>query len=152
MRLLRTLTPLGWMALAAGVLAMALTALGALGFRWDPFDLGQRRVEAAEARAAAGDVEATSRRLEAQGGADQLRRLDQFQHQRTAVERTTATAVEQARNADDSEVPVDPGRADRLRRHDGELCRLAADLDGCAGAAAPAGSGVATVRPGDPSA
>lgn len=152
MRLLQTLTPMGWTALAAGVLAITLAALGALGFRWDPFDLAQRRIEAAETRAAAGDVEAASRRLEAEGGADQLRRLDQFQHQQTAVDRTTAAAVERARNADDSEIPVDPGRAGRLRDHDGELCRLAADLDGCAGAAAPAGGGEASVRPGDPAA
>ena len=107
---------------------------------------------AAEARAASGErdarAQAAARRLESEGADEQLRRLDDFQQQQTAAARATATAVAQARNADDAEIPLESRRADRLRAHDRELCGLATDLDGCAGAAQPAGGGEAAVRPG----
>lgn len=148
MKGLRFLTPLGWMAVTAGVLGVGLLLLGGLGFRWDPFDQTQRRLEAAQVQAEVGRLEATARRLETAAAVEQSRRLDQFHQQQTATGRATAAVVEQARSADDAETPLDVRRADRLRRHDRELCRLAPDLDGCAGAAGSAGSGEAVLRPG----
>ena len=131
---------------------MAAALLGGLGFRWAPLGLQQRRLAAAEARAASGErdarAQAAARRLESEGADAQLRRLDEFQQQQTAAARATATAVAQARNADDAEIPLESRRADRLRAHDRELCGLATDLDGCAGAAQPARGGDAAVRPG----
>ncbi|MDO9609315.1 MAG: hypothetical protein Q7J26_12385 [Brevundimonas sp.] len=150
--ILKALTPLGWIAVAGVVAGLAATLMGGLGFRWDPLNLQQRRLAAAEARAAAGEgaakAQAAARRLEAEGAQTVLRRLDDFQQQQTAAERVTAAAVAQARNADDAEIPLDRRRADYLRGHDRELCRLAPDLGGCAGAAEPAGGGDAPVRPG----
>lgn len=148
MRMFRLLTPLGWAFAAAGVLGVGLLVLGGVGFRWDPFNHSQRRLEAAQAQAQVGQAEAAARRLEAEAAIQQSRRLDQFHQQQTATARTIAIAVEQARSADDAKTPLDARRAERLRGHDRELCRLAPDLDGCAGAAGPAGGGDAALRPG----
>ncbi len=145
---LRVLTPLGW---AVAVVAILL-ALGGLGLRWDPLGLQQRRLEAAQARARAGVAEAHARWAETKGAEAQMGRLDDF-HQRTAAAERAATVVQQqARSADDAYDLLESDRADRLRRHDGELCRLAPDLDGCAAAPDVAGSGDAAMRPGGPAA
>ncbi|UQV19215.1 hypothetical protein MU852_05215 [Brevundimonas albigilva] len=138
--------------IAGGVTALVLLSalLGGLGLRWDPLGFDRRRLERAEAGAALGRAEADARRLEAQGAADQMRRLDQFHQREATVGQVTAAALDQARSAADAHQPLETDRADRLRRHDGELCGIAPDLDGCAGAAGPAGSGDAAVRPGDP--
>lgn len=135
---MRTLTPLGWGVGLAVAGLIAATALGGLGFRWDPLNLQTRRLEAAEARAAAGEAQGQARLFETEGAADQLRRLDDLHQQYTVVAAVSARAVEQARSADDSFTPLDADRADRLRRHDRELCRLAPDLAGCAATADPA--------------
>jgi hypothetical protein len=151
---LKTLSPWGWLAVIAAALGLALALMGGLGFRWDPFGLQQRRLERAEARAAEGEgaalAQAGARRLEATGTSEQLRRLDDFQQQQTAAAKATATTVTQARNADDADIPLESRRADGLRGHDRELCRLAPDLDGCAGPADPSAGGDPALRPGDP--
>lgn len=146
----RILTPLGWAAAALGLLAVGLLLLGGSGFRWDPFNQTQRRLAAAQAEAEAGRIEAVARRLETAASVEQSRGLDRFHQQQTQTARATAVAVEQARSADDADIPLETRRADRLRSHDRELCRIAPDLDGCSGAAGPAGSGEAAVRPGGP--
>ena len=134
--LLRALTPLAW--LAAGVVALVclVVLLGGLGFRWDPLNLQQKRLAAALDRARTASAEAAAqdraRRLEAQGAADQALRVDHHQQKTTKAERATAAVLVQARSADDADQPLDPRRADRLRDHDGQLCRIAPGLDGCA--------------------
>ena len=129
---LRFPTPLGWLALAVGgVLVVALLA-GGLGFRWDPLGLDRRRLDAAQAQAAEGRAAETARRLEQQGEASQRRRLDIFNDITAEAARATATAVTQARSAEDADTPLDPDRLRRLREHDRELCRLAPDINGCA--------------------
>ena len=149
-RWLRTLTPLGWLVVLAAGAGLVATLLGGLGFRWDPLGLQARRLDAAEARAATGDAEAVARRIEADAGVGQLRRMDDFHQQTTAVAAGTARTVQQARSADDSDIVLETGRAARLRDHDGELCRLAPRLDGCAAAPDAAGRGDAFVQSGDP--
>ncbi|MGH7019028.1 MAG: hypothetical protein ACREEY_04065 [Brevundimonas sp.] len=138
---MRTLTPLGWLALVgAAVLLLAIAGRGVgLRLRWDPFDLQQRRLEAAEVRATRAESDAEARRVEAAGRAQQAARVESHHRQTLAVERATVAAVTQARSAEDANDLLDPVRADRLRAHDRELCRLAAaDLDGCAAASGPA--------------
>ncbi|WP_425982813.1 hypothetical protein [Brevundimonas sp. TWP1-2-1b1] len=150
--LLRALTPWGWLATGVAVLGAGAVLLGGLGFRWDPLDLQQKRLATAlsQARdAAAAQAQAEARRIETAGAAAQAVRVDHYQHRTTAVERATATAVAQARSADDADYSLEHRRADRLRRHDRELCRLAPDLDGCAGAVDVARGGATAVRPGD---
>ena len=152
--ILRALTPWGWLAAGVAALALGFALLGGLGFRWDPLNLQQKGLETARSQArdavAVATAQADARRLETEGAAAQAVRVDHYQHRTTAVERATATAIAQARSADDADYPLEHRRADRLRGHDRELCRLAPDLGGCAGAADPARGGDATLRPGDP--
>lgn len=136
--LMRTLTPLGWLVLiGAAFVLLTITGRG-LGLRWDPFSLQQRRLEVAEARATQAESEAEARRVEAAGRAQQAALAEVHHRQTLAVERATVAAVTQARSAEDANELLDPVRADRLRAHDRELCRLAPDLDGCAASPGPA--------------
>nr|WP_316628435.1 hypothetical protein [uncultured Brevundimonas sp.] len=151
---LRALTPVGWLVTGVAALICIGALLGGLGFRWDPLNLQQKRLAAAQDRARAASTEAAvqewARRLEVQGAADQALRVDHYQQTTTGAERATAAAVVQARSADDADHPLDPRRADRLRDHDGQLCRIAPDLDGCAAAAGSAARSDTALRPGRP--
>jgi hypothetical protein len=121
-----------------GLTLLTLAAVGGgLGLRWDPFDFRQKRLEAALARATRAESEAGARRIEAAGQAEQVGRVEIHHRQTLAVERATVAAVTRARSADDANEPLGAVRADRLRAHDRELCRLAPDLDGCAAASGP---------------
>ena len=152
--ILRALTPLGSLATASAVLALGFVLLDGLGFRWDPLNLQHRRLEAARTQArdatAVAAAQAQARRIETEGVAAQARRVDHYHHTTGAADRATTAAVAQARSADDDDQPLDNRRADRLRDHDGDLCRIAPNLDGCAGATGLAGDGDTSVRAGDP--
>lgn len=137
---------LGWTAAAL----VAVLALGGLGLRWDPFGLHQRRLAAAEAGARAGEAQARARQAETLGAEAQMRRLNDFHQRAAAVERATAVVQQQARDSDDADQLLPSDRADRLRHHDRELCRLAPDLDGCAAPADAAAGGDPALRSGDP--
>jgi hypothetical protein len=131
---MRTLTPLGRLVLVGvAVLLLALAGRG-LGLRWDPFNLQRWRLEVADARATYAESDAEARRIEAAGQGRQAARVEIHHRQTLAVQRATVAAVTQARSAEDANDPLDLVRADRLRAHDRELCRLAPDLDGCAAA------------------
>jgi hypothetical protein len=132
--LMRALTPLGWLALVGALVLLLGVAGRGLGLRWVPFDFQQRRLEAADARAASAESDAEARRIEAAGQGQQAARVEIHHRQILAVQRATVAAVTQARSANDANEPLDLVRADRLRAHDRELCRFAPDLDGCAAA------------------
>lgn len=128
----RTLAPSGWLAIGALVLvAVAILARG-VGLSWDPLGLGERRLRAAEARAAATADNAAARTEEVAGERLQRERIEIHHHTTRAVDALTAAAATDARSADDADFPLDSSRTDRLRAHDRELCRLAPALDGCA--------------------
>lgn len=123
--LLRSLTPMGWLAVAV-LSALALFLIGhGVGLRWDPFGLGERRLRAAQAQAVAATADAAARRLEVEGAAAQARRTEQYHQQSAAAERVTAVAATDARKAHDASTPLDPDRAARLAGHDRQLCRIA---------------------------
>lgn len=132
--LMRTLTPLGRLVLVGALVLLMAAAGRGLGLTWDPFNLQQRRLEVADARAASAERDAEARRIEAAGQGRQAARVEIHHRQTLAVQRATVAAVTQARSAEDANDPLDLVRADRLRAHDRELCRLAPDLDGCAAA------------------
>ncbi|KQY84626.1 hypothetical protein ASD25_06205 [Brevundimonas sp. Root1423] len=136
----RALTPFGW-GLAVALAVMVAAALGhGLGFRWDPFGMGERRLAAAEARSAAAESDAAARRLEVEGAAVQARHVDRHHQQAVSVAVATHRAETEARNAHDASVPLDPARAARIREHDRRLCELAPAV--CAAAPAdPSQSG-----------
>jgi hypothetical protein len=135
--------------LAAGLVFLVIVAGHGLGLHWDPFDLAGRRLRAAEARAGIAVADAGARRLESEGLADQARRIEHHHQQAVAVERVTSAAAAQARSAHDASTPLDPARADRLLRHDRELCRLAPVV--CDSATAdPAAGRAPALRAGPP--
>ena len=138
---LRTLAPLGWLALGLAALAAVALILGGLGFRWDPLDLARRRADRAEQAAAVATAQSTARTAEAEAQTGQVVRLDAALQSAVALERATAHALQTARTADDASTPLDPDRADRLRDHDRQRCRLAPDLVGCPAAPDPADGG-----------
>ncbi len=142
---LRTLAPMGWLALGVAVLAVVAIVLGGLGFRWDPFDLARRRLDRAEASAAVAMQQADAWSAEARGQAGQVARLDAAVQSAVALERVTARSIHDARTADDSSLPLPADRVDRLRDHDRELCRIAPDLVGCPATPDPGGDGEPTV-------
>lgn len=146
---MRMLTPLGWLALA-GVAAAAFAVLAvATGWRWDPLDLQHRRLRAAEDRATLARAEAAVLQQQVQGEIDQAARVDRHHQQALAVARVTTSAVAAARNSDEDPIPLEPIRADRLRAHDDELCRLAPGVCGPA-PVERAGGGDHAVRAGSP--
>jgi hypothetical protein len=132
---LRALTPLGWGVVLLVMLVVGLVLARGVGLRWDPFNLTERRLETAEARAASAAQDATARRLEVEAGQAQARQVDAHYRTFVAVSESTARTLEQAGHADDADIPLDEDRADRLRAHDRRLCDLAPDVCG----AAPAG-------------
>lgn len=150
--ILKRLNLIAWGPAAWGLclvaVAVAVVALGhGLGLRWDPLDIAGRRLRITETHAAASASDALARRLETEGLADQARRLDQSHQQAVAVTRATAEATTQARSARNASTPLDSARADRLLRHDRELCRLAPAV--CAPASpGTAAGGDSTVRAG----
>ncbi|WP_339870920.1 hypothetical protein [uncultured Brevundimonas sp.] len=144
----RALTITGRIGLVAGLfLALVLAGRG-LGLRWDPLNLGARRLEAVRTRAVAAEADAAARRLEREGETGQREALDRIHRQTDAVTRLTVPAILDARLDDDADLPLATRRARRLRAHDRELCRLAPAV--CTGPAAadPAGGGDDAVFPG----
>lgn len=138
---LRALTPVGWIVVGiVGLIALAM-ALGAAGFRWDPFDLTRRRLERAGDAAAMARAEAAARTAEAGAQAGQVARVDAVLETLRSLDRATAHSIQIARTADDVALPLADDRADRLRAHDRELCRIAPDLVGCPATPDPAGDG-----------
>lgn len=146
---MRTLTPLGWGALV-GLAAAAFVAIAlATGWRWDPFDLQHRRLRSAQDRAATAQAAVATLQQQVRGEAEQSRRLDHHHQQALAVTRITASAVAAARTADEDPILMDTIRADHLRAHDDELCRLAPHVCGAAPVERSGGSDQA-VRTGAP--
>lgn len=146
---LNALTPLGWAAAALlGLIFLGLTA-GALGFRWDPLRLTERRLERTRADLAVARADLSARRIEQAAEAGQRARLDLHHRQTTAVAALTAAAEAQARSAPDAQTPLDADRTRRLHDLDRGLCGLAPDLEGCAAAPSPAGRGDPPLRSRD---
>lgn len=144
----RALTVTGRVAVIAALLLILILTGHGLGLRWDPLDLGAKRLEAARKRAGDAEADAAARRLELEGEAGQRRALEQIHRRSEAVTRLTAPAIREARTDDDADLPLAAGRAARLRAHDRELCRLAPAVCAATAATDHAGSDNDAVRPG----
>lgn len=129
---LRTLMPLGWAAAVLTVLVVGVVLARGVGLRWDPLHLTERRLEAAQARAASAEHDASARRLEVEAGQAQALRADNHHRTLVAVAEATARTLEQTGQADDADIPLDEDRTRRLRAHDRRLCDLAPAVCGAA--------------------
>jgi len=130
-RLINFATPWGWLAAAVALVtiaALAIFALGGLGFRFDPLNTVERRADRAEQAAAIATVDGGARAQEVIGARDTVVRvevaLDQ-QHQAAAIAADFATQAREAPNANE---PLDPGRLGRLAASDQRLCALSPDV------------------------
>lgn len=142
----RALTPRGWgIVLALAVIGLTVLA-SATGWRWDPFDLQKRRLEAATARLETVEAALAVQQRLSVAEAAQATRLQSHHQVVLDVTRITAAATVEARTAHDADQPLDPARVARLSAHDEQLCRAAPDL--ClTNATEPARSGVEALRP-----
>jgi hypothetical protein len=123
--LFRLIGPAGWaLALLLAFVAAILLGRGA-GLRWDPFGLAQRRLEAAETRAAVAEADAVARQLEVEASVAQARRIDNHHQQALELREAVTQSQSRARSAHDADQPLDPDRARRLAEHDRQLCRIA---------------------------
>lgn len=118
-----------WTALFVGGVILLIAVLRTLGFSWDPFGTQRAKADAYVSTDLARD-------LEAEGYAEQAERLDTYHHQTITVQAAAATAEAELRSLPDADNPIDPGRLDRLRAADRELCasspRICASLDATA--------------------
>jgi hypothetical protein len=123
------LKALPWLVSAAALIAI-------VGWIWLDGRAAGVAVERPKVEVARDD--SAGRRLEAQGERASADRVEAF-HNRAARARDSVAGVERdLAHSGDADEPMDPARAERLRAHDRELCRLAPHLEGCAGLA-PAG-------------
>lgn len=129
---LRALTPWGWGLMLAVVVVLAVGVGRGLGLRWDPFDLAGRRLNAAESRAETLDRDLAARRLEVEGAQAQTDRVRAHHQTLSAVVEKTARTLERTEHADDAQTLLETDRADWLRDHDRELCRLYPSVCGSA--------------------
>ena len=128
MKLTRTInfaSPWGW---ALGVLAvlaigwLAITVLGGLGFRFDPFNTTEKRLETAQTTAVTATIAAGARAQEAAGARDTTLKVEHTLNQVRRAETIAAELTTQARAAPNANEDLDPDRRARLRSEHERLC------------------------------
>lgn len=148
----------GWLTVLAlavvTFVGLGLARPSLLGFRFDPFGLDRRKIEALTEQRDHARSDASARALEVTGERAQAERVDAWSHVLIETRTVTAEASAAARSAPDANDPLPADRADRLRDADRRMCRLAPDV--CAAATSdPAGGRDGAVpppgasRPGD---
>lgn len=140
---------LAWrVAIFVALVVVGLFALSRLGFKFDPFNLSGRRLDAAVAEADTAVSQADAYELQAGGEVASAQRVDAFTHLTIDVQRTGAAAIAESRSAPDANEPYPVDRADRHRRVDDELC-IASPRTCPAAPADDAGGGEAALRAGE---
>ena len=135
---MRALRSWSWIVVGLVAVVLALAAGRGLGRRGDPFELQARKREVARSRAGSAEADARTRRAERDGDRIVSRETEAVRQIELEVGRATATAIQQAREADDADTILAPDRVRRLDDHDRELCRHAPALCAGPGAAEPA--------------
>ena len=126
-----------WTAFIAVVCIIA--ALAVVGFVQDPFGFKARKIERLQREAETAQSDAYARTLESEGRAGQLDRLETYHREVITIQSATEPFAAEARSAPDADTPLDPARADRLRRADDSLCAHATCPASSAPADAPTG-------------
>lgn len=126
-RLLNFATPWGWALAGLALLAfggLCVVALGGVGFRFDPFNLMEKRVVSAEGQAATSAIVASARSHEAAGARDTTARVERALDTIRQADAVAADSNILAREAPDAIQPLDPGQRDRLAAADQRLCAI----------------------------
>lgn len=139
LKMLRTLSPLGWLLTLAGGLIAVVIAIAVVSSVWNGLwawwpGSAESKLERAQTELATTHSDATARGLESQGNAEQVARTEAYGDIRIRVAAETAQALNQAQEAPDANDPLSDERAYRLRDHDRRLCDIA---PGACAAAAP---------------
>lgn len=128
MKLTRTInfaSPWGWTLGVLAVLALgwlAITVLGGLGFRFDPFNTTEKRLETAQTTAVTATIAAGARAQEAVGARYTTLKVEHTLNQVRRAETIAAELTTQARAATNANEEVDPDRRARLRSEHERLC------------------------------
>lgn len=125
------------------IVAVAFVVLGAVGFRFDPFDLQARKLDNAQSAKAVAEASASKATIEAAGARDTITRVEIALSQRDAARESVAQLSAQTWSAPDAESPIDPDRINRLRDFDQQLCTIRPAI------CAPAASDAAAARNAD---
>lgn len=105
-------------------IALAVVVLGAVGFKFDPFDLQARKLERAQAGQAVAETAATTATIEAIGARDTTTRVEIALSQRDAARDSVTQLSAHSWSAPDAQTPIDPDRIARLRDFDQQLCAI----------------------------
>lgn len=151
--LTRFLGPAGWLVVGVVVFVAALIAMGALGFRFDPFDFAERRADRAEGVATHAQSDASARHIEAAGADDTRVRTEAAQNR---ISDARAVAAAHSQEVPDEDPLLDPAAFDRLRRVDEQLCAISGVVCSISGRSAAeavhAGDGESGLHAADPAA
>jgi len=118
-------SPWGW---ALGILAvlalawLAIAVLGGLGFRFDPFNTAEKRLETAQTTAVTATIAAGARAQEAAGARETTLKVEHTLGQVRRAETIAAELTTQARAAPNANEDLDPDRRARLRSEHERLC------------------------------
>lgn len=120
----RSAKGIGLVLAVAAAIALAFVALGALGFRFDPFDLSARKLARAQTETAQAKTDTAVATIEAAGARDTTTRVEIALAQSAAAQDLATHLSTLTRNAPDANEPLDPDRIDRLRDFDQQLCAV----------------------------
>lgn len=118
-------SPWGWVLSLLAVLALgwlAITVLGGLGFRFDPFNTTEKRLETAQTTAVKATIAAGARAQEAAGARDTTLKVEHTLGQVRRAETIAAELTTQAKAALNANEDLDPDRRARLRSEHERLC------------------------------
>ena len=118
-------SPLGWAGVVAAVVALVIFTVGFDAVMARILFTAQWRAQRAVADAVYAEGDAAAQTLTAEGERTLRRSESAWAAQQAALAAITAAATTEARSAPDANEPLPADRADRLRDHDRELCRLA---------------------------
>lgn len=144
------LKPAGWILVAVGLVCLVgvvFVIAGGLGFKWDPLNTAERRVDRAESTAAIATSNAGARSAEATGATDTIAKVEEAHGTIRAADAIIANNTAAAEAAPDAKQDLETDRVDRHRDVDRQLCELRPSV--CPGyAASPpdAGDGRAVLR------
>jgi hypothetical protein len=124
-RIFNFASPWGWALGLLAVLALgwlAIAVLGGLGFRFDPFNTAEKRLETAQTTAVTATIAAGARAQEAAGARETALKVEHTLGQVRRAETIAAELTTQARAAPDANQDLDPDRRARLRSEHERLC------------------------------